>query len=101
MKAKKEVIDKAIEYIKEKYDYLLENDNFIKIYRNNRRLNMFYYEEKWYITILKWLGTLFLGIVFFIIFSLFCMCFSQVKYHYEFIDLDKKAMVYIVKMLDQ
>lgn len=31
---------------------------------------MFYYEEKWYITILKWLGTLFLGIVFFIIINL-------------------------------
>lgn len=52
---------------------------------------MFNYEEKWYITILKWLGTLFLGIVFFIIFGLFCMCFPQAKYHYEFIDLDNDS----------
>ena len=47
-----------------------------------------YYEEKWYITLLKWLGTLFLGFVFFIIFGLVCMCFPRKKYHYEYIDLD-------------
>lgn len=49
---------------------------------------MFDYEEKWYITILKELGTLLLGIAFFVILGLICMCFPQYKYHYEYVDLD-------------
>lgn len=49
---------------------------------------MFYYEEKWYITIFKWLRMLFLGFTFFIMFGLLCMCFPQNKYHYEYVDLD-------------
>ena len=47
-----------------------------------------YYEEKWYITLLIWLGMLFLGFILFIIFGLICMCFPQIQYHYEYIDLD-------------
>ncbi len=47
-----------------------------------------YYEEKWYITILKWLGLMFLAFICLIILGLIISCFPQTKYHYEYIDLD-------------
>lgn len=49
---------------------------------------MNYYEEKWYIVLLKWLGTLFLGFIVFIVFGLLLMTIPQNEYHYEYIDLD-------------
>ena len=47
-----------------------------------------YYDEKWYITILKYLGEIILGCIIFVIFVLIYMCFPENKYHYEYIDLD-------------
>lgn len=47
-----------------------------------------YYEEKWYITILKWVGLMFLVFICLIILGLIISCFPQTKYHYEYIDLD-------------
>lgn len=47
-----------------------------------------YYGEKWYITILKWLGSIFLAFICLIILGLIIGCFPQTKYHYEYIDLD-------------
>ena len=40
------------------------------------------------IDFLKWVGTIILGCIAFIIFGLLCLCFPQNKYHYEYIDLD-------------
>ena len=40
------------------------------------------------IDFLKWVGTIILGCIAFIIFGLICMCFPQTKFHYEYIDLD-------------
>lgn len=47
-----------------------------------------YYEEKRYITILKWLGLIFLVFICLIILGLIISCFPQTQYHYEYIDLD-------------
>ena len=47
-----------------------------------------YYEEKWYVSILKWLGLMLLGTLGFVIFALMVMCFPVDVYHYEYIDLD-------------
>jgi hypothetical protein len=47
-----------------------------------------YYEEKWYITILKWLGSIFLAFICLIILGLIISCFPKKQYHYEYIDLD-------------
>ena len=40
------------------------------------------------IDFLKWIGTIILVCIAFIIFGLLCMCFPQNKYHYEYLDLD-------------
>ena len=40
------------------------------------------------IDFLKWIGTIILGCIAFIIFGLLCMCFPQTKFHYEYLDLD-------------
>ena len=40
------------------------------------------------IDFLKWIGTIILGCIAFIIFGLLCLCFPQNKYHYEYLDLD-------------
>ena len=40
------------------------------------------------IDFLKWIGTIILGCIAFIIFGFICMCFPQTKYHYEYLDLD-------------
>lgn len=47
-----------------------------------------YYKEKWYIKFLKWLGTMFLALIVLIVVLLIFMCFPQIQYHYEYIDLD-------------
>lgn len=52
-----------------------------------------YYEEKWYITILKWVGLMFLVFICLIILGLIISCFPQTKYHYEYIDLDNNKGV--------
>lgn len=52
-----------------------------------------YYEEKWYITILKWLGLIFLVFICLIILGLIISCFPQTQYHYEYIDLDNNKGV--------
>ena len=39
------------------------------------------------IDFLKWVGTIILGCIAFIIFALICLCFPQTKFHYEYIDL--------------
>lgn len=40
------------------------------------------------IEFLKWIGTISLGCIAFVILGLICMYFPQNKYHYEYIDLD-------------
>lgn len=45
------------------------------------------------IDFLKWIGTIILECIAFVIFALICMCFPQNKYHYEFIDLDNNSGV--------
>jgi hypothetical protein len=45
------------------------------------------------IDFLKWIGTIILGCIVFVISVLIYMCFSQNKYHYEFIDLDNNSGV--------
>lgn len=45
------------------------------------------------IDFLKWIGTISLGFIAFIIFGLICMCFPQNKYHYEYLDLDNNSGV--------
>ena len=40
------------------------------------------------IDFLKWIGTIILGCIAFIIFGLLCLCSPQNKYHYEYLDLD-------------
>ena len=40
------------------------------------------------IDFLKWIGTISLGFIAFIIIGLICMCFPQNKYHYKYVDLD-------------
>lgn len=52
-----------------------------------------YYEEKWYITILKWLGLIFLAFICLIILGLIISCLPQTQYHYEYIDLDNNKGV--------
>ena len=52
-----------------------------------------YYEKKWYITILKWLGLMFLGFICLMILGLIISCFPQTQYHYEYIDLDNNKDV--------
>lgn len=45
------------------------------------------------IDFLKWIGTIILGCIVFVIFALIYMCFPQNKYHYEFVDLDNNSGV--------
>lgn len=45
------------------------------------------------IDFLKWIGTIILGCIVFVIFVLIYMCFPQNKYHYEFVDLDNNSGV--------
>ncbi len=52
-----------------------------------------YYEEKWYITMLKWLGLMFLAFICLIILGLIISCSPQTQYHYEYIDLDNNKDV--------
>lgn len=52
-----------------------------------------YYEEKWHITVLKWLGLIFLAFICLIILGLIINCFPQTQYHYEYIDLDNNKGV--------
>ena len=52
-----------------------------------------YYEKKWYITILNWLGLMFLAFICLIILGLIISCFPQIQYHYEYIDLDNNKGV--------
>lgn len=40
------------------------------------------------IDFLKWIGTIILGCIAFMILGLILMCFPHNKYHYEFVDLD-------------
>lgn len=47
-----------------------------------------YYDEKWYISLLKWLGLIFLGIIILLIIGLLFAYIPREKYHYEYIDLD-------------
>ena len=53
----------------------------------------YYYEEKWYITLLKFLGLMFLGFICLIILGLIISCFPQTQYHYEYTDLDNNKGV--------
>ena len=48
----------------------------------------YYYEDKWYITLLETLGLFTLGLISFVIFCLLLGCIPVEKYHYEYIDLD-------------
>ena len=50
-------------------------------------------EEKWYIIILKWLGSIFLTFICLIILGLIISCFPKKQYHYEYIDLDNNKGV--------
>lgn len=62
---------------------------------------MFDYKEKWYITILKWLGLIFSAfiliyiciIILGIIIGIIIDCFPETQYHYEYIDLDNNKGV--------
>lgn len=58
---------------------------------------MFDYEEKWYITILKWLGLIFLAFILacicVTILGLIISCFPETQYHYEYVDLDNNKGV--------
>ena len=54
-----------------------------------------YYDEKWYITILKWLGFIFLAFICLIILGLIISCFPQTQYHYEYTDLDNNIGIAI------
>lgn len=45
------------------------------------------------IDFLKWIGTIILGCIAFVIFVLIYMCFPQNKYHYEYVDLDNNSGV--------
>lgn len=45
-------------------------------------------DEKWYVSLLKWIGLLFLSFIIIIIIFVSILSIPQNKYHYEYIDLD-------------
>lgn len=54
-----------------------------------------YYDEKWYISLLKWLGLIFLGMIILSIIGLLFACIPREKYHYEYTDLDNNIGIAI------
>lgn len=45
-------------------------------------------DEKWYVSLLKWIGLLFLSFIIVILFFILILSIPQNEYQYEYIDLD-------------
>ena len=45
-------------------------------------------EEKWYVSLLKWIGLLFLSFIIIILFFILVLSIPQTEHQYEYIDLD-------------